>query len=235
MSYGQNGQDGQQWGPQQQGGPGGRLQGGWGAPPPPPHKKRGRLVPILIGAAAFVVVLVIIGAATGGGQKHGTTGSPGNAAAPGSTGASASGVAAKPKAAKKRSTATFGGTYTYTDGLAVTVSKVGGYTPSAYAAGTHPGDPAVVLTVKVTNGTKKAFDTSLLGVNTKAGTDGAAADAIFDDSMGGGFSGTIVPGSSATAKFAFDIPKGARGALDIEVQPDSGLEYASWHWVGPMP
>jgi hypothetical protein len=55
------------------------------------------------------------------------------------------------------------------------------------------------------------------------------------EESGEGFRGTIVPGSTASAKFAFDIPKGAKGALDIEVQPDSTLEYASWHWVGKTP
>lgn len=50
-----------------------------------------------------------------------------------------------------------------------------------------------------------------------------------------GFTGTVVPGAVATAKFEYDTPRGATGKLDIEVQPDSSLEYTSWHWVGPMP
>jgi hypothetical protein len=168
-------------------------------------------------------------------DKTGTVSSDGST----TTTAAASATAAartttKPKV-KKPTTAAFGATYTYSDHLAVTVSKVAAYTPSQYAAGTHAGDDAIILTVKIRNGTKKAFDTSLVSVNVKAGTDGAAADQIFDERSGEGFRGTIVPGSTASAKFAFDIPKGAKGALDIEVQPDSTLEYASWHWVGKTP
>jgi hypothetical protein len=44
-----------------------------------------------------------------------------------------------------------------------------------------------------------------------------------------------VPGSAATTKFGYDIPKSATGNLDIEVAPDFGLDYQSWHWVGQIP
>jgi hypothetical protein len=183
------------------------------------------LLPAALAASALLAV-------TGCGGKTGSV-SSGATATPAAAVASA--ATTKTPAAEKPTTAKFGDTYTYTDGLAVTVSKVASYTPSQYAAGTHPGDSAIVLTVKLTNGAKKAFDMSLVGVNVKAGADGVAGEDIFDDNSGTGFSGSIVPGSSASAKFAFDIPKGATGALDIEVQPDSGLEYASWHWVGQLP
>lgn len=224
----------QQPGPQPYGPPPGQVTG-WGQPPQQPPKKS-KAVPIIIGVVSFVVVIGIIAAvAGGGGKKSGTTTSSAPQAAPAGTTTAAAKAPAKPAAPAKKATAAYGDTYTYTDGLAITVSKVGKYTPSQYAAGTHPGDEAVVLTVKVTNGEKKPFDTSLVGVNVKAGADGAAAEQIFDDTSGIGFSGTIVPGATATARFGFDIPKGAAGKLDIEVAPDSGLAYASWHWVGPMP
>lgn len=220
----------QQPGPQPYGPPPGQQ---WGAPPPPP--KKSKAVPIILGIVAFVVALGVIGAVASSGKKSGTS-----SAAPPATQAGTTTTAkapGKPAAStkKKPATAAYGDTYTYTDGLAITVSHVAKYTPSQYAAGTHPGDEAVVLTVKITNGTKKPFDTALVGVNVKAGADGAATENIYDDTSGTGFSGTIVPGSTATAKFGYDIPKGAAGKLDIEVQPDSGLEYDSWHWIGPMP
>jgi hypothetical protein len=204
----------------------------WGHAPQPP--KKSKKVPIIIGGVAFVAVLGIIIAAAGSSKKDGTDTPAALQTTP------AASTTAPPKATptpvkKKPTTARYGDTYTYTDGLAISVSKVSRYTPSQYAAGTHPGDEAIVLTVKITNGTGKPFDTNLVGVNAKAGADGAATEPIFDDTSGVGFSGTIVPGSVASARFAFDVPRGAAGNLDIEVQPDSGLEYASWHWVGSMP
>lgn len=208
---------------------------GWGPAPQPPKKKHAGLK-IAGGVVGGIIVISIIASAASGGSKK--SGADTAATASPSAGAStaAKAPAAKAKPAKKKPTvAAYGDTYTYTDGLAVTVSKVKAYTPSEWAAGTHHGDTAVILTVKITNGTKKAFDTSLIEVDAKAGAEGAATDDIFDDGVGDGFTGTIVPGSTATAKFAYDIPKGASGKLDVEVQPDAGLDYNTWHWVGQQP
>jgi hypothetical protein len=213
----------------------------WGAPPPPPRKKK-PVVPILIGVGAFVVVIGIIGAVAAAGssddKKHGTVSdSPGtNVQSTAAPTAKNSAPTAKPSPAKA-ATAAFGQTYRWADGLAANVSRIRQYTPSEYAAGTHKGDTAVIVTVKITNGSGKPFDTALLSVNVKAGPDGVAGEQIFDSDkgLGDGFSGTIVPGSAATADFAFDIPKGTTGALDVEIQPDMGMDYASEHWVGKLP
>ncbi|MFG1811193.1 DUF4352 domain-containing protein [Streptomyces sp. NPDC049040] len=195
------------------------------------------LLPVVCAAAALALL-------TGCGGKTGTVSMPDGGTADGSaTGAAAGTGAAKPPAAssapaeKKAATAVFGATYTYTDGLAVTVSQVSRFTPSDTSAGSHPGDTAIILTVKIHNGTAKTFDTGLVTVDVKAGAEGEAAQAVFDSEkgVGEGFSGTVVPGSSATARFAWDIPKGATGRLDVEVSPDLATDYAGWHWVGQLP
>lgn len=193
-------------------------------------------MPILIGAGAFVLVIGIIGAFAAGSDKE--TGVVSDSPTQVQPTVQPTTTVSKPKAPpapKKPTTAAFGETFTYTDGLSVTVASVEPYTPSQYAAGTRPGDEAIIATVKIRNRTKEPFDTSLFSLNVKAGADGVAGDSIFDDNSGDGFSGTIVPGSVATAKFAFDIPRGATGMLDIEAQPDSTVRYESWHWVGKMP
>lgn len=205
------------------------------APPLPQPPKKSNAPKIILGAIGGIIAVSVIASLAGGGKKDGTDSSAPQAAPAGTTTATKAPATPAAPAQKKPTIAAYGDTYTYTDGLAISVSKVGTYTPSQYAAGTHPGDEAVTLMVKITNGTKKPFDTSLVGVNVKAGADGAATEQIFDDTSGIGFSGTVVSGATATAKFRYDIPKGATGKLDIEVQPDSGLEYTSWHWVGPMP
>lgn len=217
-----------QWGQQPQAGP------QWGAPQPPAPKKH-RGLKIALGIVGGIIAISVIASLASSGKKDGTNSSAPQGTPAGTAAATTTPGAAATPAKKKPTTAAYGDTYTYTDGLAISVSKVATYTPSQYAAGTHPGDEAVVLTVKITNGAKKPFDTSLVSVNVKAGADGAATEQIFDDTSGIGFSGTVVSGATATAKFEYDIPKGATGKLDIEVQPDSGLEYDSWHWVGPMP
>lgn len=113
------------------------------------------------------------------------------------------------------------------------VSRLAPFTASEYAIGSKPGDTAVMFTVKIKNGTKKPIDTALFMLNVKAGPEGVTAEQIYDgDKVGGGFSGTIIPGSAATVKFAYDIPKGAKGTLDIEASPDAGMEYQRMHWIG---
>jgi hypothetical protein len=223
------------WGQPQQPGP---PAGQWGPPPgqgqpqwvqpPPPKKKRGGCLTALIGVGAFVVVLVVIIAVANAGKK---TAAKVDTPAAGSSQPATS----APAKAKKSATASFGEAYRWSDGLQASVSGVRSYTPSQYAAGTKPGDAAIIITVKIKNGTQKPFDPSLFTVNVKAGADGVQAEQIFDNSSGLGFTGTILPGSSATQKFAYDIPKGATGTLDVEVEPDATLQYDSEHWVGKTP
>jgi hypothetical protein len=226
MSYEQGPQGGPpgQWGP-----PPGQGQPQW-VQPQPPKKKRGGCLTALIGVGAFVVVLVVIIAVANAGKK--TAAKVDTPAATGSQ--PATGAPAKAKQ-QKPATASFGDSYKWSDGLQASVSGVRSYTPSQYAAGTKPGDAAIIITVKIRNGTKKPFDPSLFTVHVKAGADGVQAEQIFDNSSGLGFTGTILPGSSATQKFAYDIPKGATGTLDVEVEPDATLQYDSEHWVGKTP
>ena len=74
----------------------------------------------------------------------------------------------------------FGQTFTYADGLAVTVSEPAAYDPSSYAAGnTNPY--AYSVTVRVTNDTGAAFDPVLL--HAAMSTGGAPASQIFDAEM----------------------------------------------------
>lgn len=124
----------------------------------------------------------------------------------------------------------FGGTFTYTDGLKVQVTRPVVFSPSNTAAGATPGDTAVKFTIVIINGTGKTFDASTVIVNVKVGSQGSAAESIFDTGIDGDFTGSIVAGSRNTAVFASDVPKGSTNKIDIEVQP--GFNYDSAHWVG---
>jgi hypothetical protein len=129
-------------------------------------------------------------------------------------------------------TASFGDTFTYADGLKATVNRPVIFTPSDTAAGATPGDTAIKFTVALTNGTGKTFDTSGAIVRVTLGSAGTQAGTIIDDGIQGSFSGSIVPGSSQTVTFGFDIPKGSGGKVDVEVQP--GFDYNSEHWIGTV-
>ncbi|MET9672418.1 DUF4352 domain-containing protein [Streptomyces sp. NPDC006482] len=115
----------------------------------------------------------------------------------------------------------------YDDDLSVTVSDPKPYTASEYAIGHTEGNKAYKVTVVIENGGKKKFDTTLVTLSARAGAEGVEAEQIFDDKMGSGFEGDILPGKKATITVAFDAPKDAKN-LTVEVSP--GIDYDASQW-----
>ncbi|MEU8524653.1 MULTISPECIES: DUF4352 domain-containing protein [Streptomyces] len=113
------------------------------------------------------------------------------------------------------------------DGLKVTVSAPTAYKPSEFAAGHTEGNKAYQVTVVIENGGKKKFDATLVTADARAGKDGVAAEQIFDEKVGTGFNGSIMPGKKSTVVFAFDAPADAKN-LTVEVSP--GLEHEAAQW-----
>ncbi|MFD8572235.1 DUF4190 domain-containing protein [Streptomyces sp. NPDC059639] len=115
----------------------------------------------------------------------------------------------------------------YDDDLTVTVSNAVTFNPNAYAVGHTKGNKAYKVTVTVTNDSKAKFDATLLTADARAGKDGVTAEGIFDDKVGAGFNGTILPGKKATVVYAFDAPADAKN-LTVEVTPS--FEYDGTQW-----
>lgn len=113
------------------------------------------------------------------------------------------------------------------DDLKVTVSEAKPYKPSQFAPGHTKGNKAYQVTVVIENSGKEKFDATLATLNARAGKDGVTAEQIFDDNVGTGFTGTILPGKKSTVVFAFDAPKDAKN-LSIEVSP--GLDHEASQW-----
>ncbi|MES9510122.1 DUF4352 domain-containing protein [Streptomyces sp. NPDC000609] len=115
----------------------------------------------------------------------------------------------------------------YDDDLTVTVGDATSYTPDAYAAGHTKGKKAYRVAVVIENAGKEKFDSALVSVSARAGKDGVDAEQIFDNKVGAGFSGTVLPGKKVTVQFAFDAPADARN-LTVEVNP--GFTYDASQW-----
>lgn len=116
----------------------------------------------------------------------------------------------------------FGQTFTYADGLAVTVSEPTTYDPSRYAAGnTNPY--AYGVTVRVTNNTGAAFDPVLL--RTAMSTGGAPASQIFDAETGTPPQNQLQPGRSLTYEVAFSTTTNS-GEAQVDVTPSFDHEAA---------
>ncbi|MFD9719719.1 DUF4352 domain-containing protein [Streptomyces sp. NPDC059076] len=111
-----------------------------------------------------------------------------------------------------------GETTTYKDDLKITVSAAKKFSPSEYAIGHTVGNKAYQVTVTVENAGDKKFESALLTTDARAGDDGVTAEQIFDDKVGAGFTGTILPGKKATVQYAFDAPAAAKN-LTLEVSP----------------
>ncbi|WP_372344467.1 hypothetical protein [Streptomyces sp. KL116D] len=148
-------------------------------------------------------------------------------------GAGAGVTVAAPSPSPSPSTDTdWGDTKKWDGGLEVTVSKPVKFTPSPYSIGHETGNQGVKWRIKVHNGTDEAFQGALMTVYAKSGSDGDTCEQIFDGNLGAGIAGSVSPGSSGTAEFAFDVPRAQLTKVDLEVRPDFLGD--GKHWVGEV-
>lgn len=168
-------------------------------------------------------------------QPEATSGSPEAAATSAAPSSEATAAAAPTTTTDVPDVLQVGQTAQY-EGLDVTVSELQPFTPSQTAFGYQPGQRAVRLLVTVTNTGERPFDLALTTVSARAAESGAQAEPIFDSEGGveSLLTGTVEPGRNAQADFAFALPPEA-GAVDIEVQPDAGIQYDSTTWTASLP
>jgi hypothetical protein len=115
----------------------------------------------------------------------------------------------------------FGETYTYTDGLSVTIGAPQPYTPSEYASkGTEPS--AVSFEITVVNGSDKNFDPSIFYTSVQSSN--VEATAIFD-------SGQLAPAPTTTVlpgrEVKWAVPFGVLDPADMVMDVTPGFEYQS--------
>ena len=111
---------------------------------------------------------------------------------------------------------TFGDTYTWDDGLAVTISEPEEATLSEYAGEMYDleaGTP-IAFTVTLTNGTDK--DVEAMMINTKMTSGGKESEAIFDSVAGVDLpTATVLPGKSLEWKIGFVVADPADMILTV--------------------
>lgn len=125
----------------------------------------------------------------------------------------------------------WGQTYTYEDGIQVTVQGVTPYKPSSTA---YPPEArnanAVKVTVKIANNSGSALDVNLVLPHARD-DQGVEAEMAFDGSVPKMFKGSVLAGESMTGTFAFVVPKGTK-SLHFEIAP--GTPYDDAIWSGPI-
>lgn len=123
-------------------------------------------------------------------------------------------------AEEKPENPTFGDTYTWDNGLAVTISEPETYEPSEYAAGTVEGQDNVTLEITVTNDTTEDVESSMFMITVSSG--GSEASEIFDTEGGIEFpTSTILPGKSLTWNVAYSVAD----TNDIQVTFDNVIDF----------
>ncbi|MFE6689095.1 DUF4190 domain-containing protein [Streptomyces sp. NPDC057743] len=126
----------------------------------------------------------------------------------------------------------FGESYTFENGLKVTVAKPEPFEPDAFAHGHAKGNKAVQVTVTVVNTSSKriSVETGLPDVNDAKG---ASAELVID---GSGrqkvITGYVLPGKEVVGKYAFSLPADAADRMEVEFTPDA-MEWDDAYWSGP--
>lgn len=115
---------------------------------------------------------------------------------------------------------TFGDTYTWPDGLAVTVSAPEVVEPSEYAAGTVDGQENLAFTITVSNGTSEDVESSMILLTVVSA--GHEASEIIDTDWEYPTS-TILPGKDLTWKVAYSVADPA----DLQVTVDNVIDFDS--------
>jgi hypothetical protein len=73
--------------------------------------------------------------------------------------------------------------FTYEDGLEIWITDLKRGKVGSYAAGGHPGDPMVLFTVHIKNGTSHKVDAEEFSVEVSYSPDGDAAESIYDNGL----------------------------------------------------
>lgn len=107
-----------------------------------------------------------------------------------------------------------GQTFTYEDGLKVSVVSAKKDTAGQDPVEGSPGDPTAIITIKITNGTAKKFGAGDVWVDVSYGKYGESASDLYDSN---GFVGTISRGSSKMAKYEF-LVEDKKGLNDLVIE-----------------
>ncbi|MDJ0382991.1 DUF4190 domain-containing protein [Streptomyces sp. G-G2] len=141
------------------------------------------------------------------------------------------GPSTKPDVPGKTSALPFGQTYRYDDGVEVTVKEATGYAPEPNKYDPDRPTFAAKVTVTIVNNASEKVElrSALPSARDEKGLE---SKRMYDVRVEKPFSGSLLPGQSATAVFAFGLSEGAKG-IQFEIAPNIG-EYEGAIWSGTL-
>ena len=116
-----------------------------------------------------------------------------------------------------------GQTFTYEDGLRVSVVSAKKDTAGQDPFEGSPGDPTAIITVKITNGTARKFGANDVWVDVSYGKNGDLASDLYEFN---GFVGTISSGRSKSARYEF-LVEDKKGLNDLVIEVTPSLDHDS--------
>ena len=132
----------------------------------------------------------------------------------------------------------FGETWTYEDGVQITVTPVGPSLATEYAAGGEAtGGEIFIFDVVVLNGSDAIFDPTMFMESMQYGAAGMQAERVFDSGNpavgdSGSFEGKILPQKQQTARMAYAIPAAELGDVTMIVSPS--YDHIDAIYTGPL-
>lgn len=117
----------------------------------------------------------------------------------------------------------FGEAFDYSDGVTVNVTNLG--TTYVDSGAESTGGQVVELELAITNNSESAIDPTGADGTMTYGAQGVTAEKVFNYEngwSGGYFTGTLLPGRTATVTTAYAVPNVGLGDLVFEFTPDWG-------------
>jgi hypothetical protein len=113
------------------------------------------------------------------------------------------------------------GTVSYSDGVSLKIAKVTFAEETAKGPGSFPGREYARITLTLKNGSDHAIDLGTV-VPTMLDKSGASLPKVYaEEAKVGDFFGSLAPGKTATAVYAFAVPSSARSDVVLVVDFDA--------------
>ena len=109
----------------------------------------------------------------------------------------------------------------YRDGVRITVSDIAQATTTAQGPGSVTGQPKTSFALRLDNGSRTAVDVSQVVVRLTYGSSPARLAPPVYGTGAEDFAGTVAPGGSTTATYAFSIPSNKLSRVGLSVDLDA--------------
>ncbi|HRW17508.1 MAG TPA: hypothetical protein P5181_01545 [Dermatophilaceae bacterium] len=117
--------------------------------------------------------------------------------------------------------ASFAAPATYPDGVVVTLTKATAAVETGNGPGVFPGRELLVLDLEIKNGSNAPISLNQVVVTTYYGLERQLASPVYPGNLEmRDFGGAVAPGATATARYAFAVPKAQVGLVTTVVDFD---------------